>query len=72
MPPFAEGKTRLTDLTSIRQNVGPVMVAGSFQLMLMLKGDVATTYTFSGGPSGAIKIQINDPVTFELVFATIQ
>lgn len=25
--------------------------------MLMLKGDVATTYTFSGGPSGAIKIE---------------
>lgn len=25
--------------------------------MLMLKGDVATTYTFSGGPSGAVKIE---------------
>lgn len=25
--------------------------------MLMLKGDVATTYTLSGGPSGAVKIE---------------
>lgn len=35
------------------------MTAGSLQLMLMLKGDVATTYTFSGGPSGAMKIEKN-------------
>ena len=33
------------------------MTAGSLQLMLMLKGDVATTCTFSGGPSGAMKIE---------------
>jgi hypothetical protein len=33
------------------------MTAGSLQLMLMLKGDVATTCTFSGGPSGARTIE---------------
>lgn len=35
------------------------MTVGSLQLMLMLKGDVATTCTFSGGPSGATKIEKN-------------
>lgn len=38
------------------------MTAGSPQLMLMLKGDVATTYTFSGGPSGAVKTENQLPI----------
>lgn len=63
MLPFTEDKSGLTDLMSIKQKVGPVMTAGSLQLMLMLKGDVATTCTFSGGPSGAMKIEKNS-ITF--------
>lgn len=42
--------------------------------MLMLKGEVATTRTFSGGPSGAMKREkkINYLATFKPAFARVQ
>lgn len=38
----------------IRYDVGPVMMAGPLQLILILCGEVATTIMFCGGPSAAI------------------
>lgn len=46
------------------------MTAGSLQLMLILKGEVATTCTFSGGPSGATGIDNQLPPIFQSVCAT--